>query len=322
MIDPMLDRRSYLRIAAAIRHLDEHWRDRPGLAEMARAARLSPWHFNRLFRRWAGVTPKQYLQWLALDAAKSALADPSGSVLAAAYAAGCSGPGRLHDLFVTLEAMTPGEYRAGGAGVVLRYGFADSPFGPVLIACTERGICHMAFRDAGAAAAKAALTAQWPRARLERDDQVARDVVARLWPAEPRPDPSPTQPALTLAVRGTNFQLQVWRALLAIGPCGATTYGALARAIGAPRASRAVGGAVGGNPVAWLIPCHRVLREGGGLGGYRWNPQRKRAMLAWEYAHHRAAQAGAAPARPVRATSSGAPATSGRAGGRGRRTGA
>lgn len=291
MKDATLDHRDYRRIAAAIRYLDEHWHERPGLAEMARAAHLSQWHFNRLFRRWAGVTPKQYLQWLALDAAKLALKDPDGSVLAAAYAAGCSGPGRLHDLFVTLEAMTPGAYRAGGAGVTVRYGFADSPFGTIAVARTERGICHMAFVDAGTTSATAALAAEWPRARLERDDEVAREVVAQAWPAATSDRRRAARPApLTLAVRGTNFQLQVWRALLAAGERGATSYGALAREIGAPRASRAVGGAVGDNPVAWLIPCHRVLRAGGGLGGYRWDPERKRTMLAWEYARQRAAQ--------------------------------
>lgn len=310
-----LDHRDYRRIAAAIRYIDEHWQERPALKDIARAAKLSPFHFNRLFRRWAGVTPKQYLQWLALDAAKLALKDPEGSVLAAAYAAGCSGPGRLHDLFVTLEAMTPGEYRAGGAGVTVRYGFADSPFGPLLAARTERGICHMAFADAGQTSAIAALAAEWPRARLERDDEVARAVVAQVWghasdepaaagasgvangpaadaqkPARGARSRSAPRTTLTLAVRGTNFQLQVWRALLAAGERGATSYGALARDIGAPRASRAVGGAVGDNPVAWIIPCHRVLRTGGGLGGYRWDPERKRTMLAWEYARQRAAQ--------------------------------
>lgn len=291
MKDATLDHRDYRRIAAAIRYLDEHWHERPGLAAMARAAHLSQWHFNRLFRRWAGVTPKQYLQWLALDAAKLALKDPDGSVLAAAYAAGCSGPGRLHDLFVTLEAMTPGEYRAGGAGVTVRYGFADSPFGTIVVARTERGICHMAFVDAGTTSATAALAAEWPRAWLERDDEVAREVVAQAWPAATSDRRgAPRAAPLTLAVRGTNFQLQVWRALLAAGERGATSYGALAREIGAPRASRAVGGAVGDNPVAWLIPCHRVLRAGGGLGGYRWDPERKRTMLAWEYARQRAAQ--------------------------------
>jgi AraC family transcriptional regulator of adaptative response/methylated-DNA-[protein]-cysteine methyltransferase len=301
MNDAHLDHRDYRRIERAIRHLDEHWHERPGLADLARAAGLSPWHFNRLFRRWAGVTPKQYLQWLALDAAKLELRDPDGSVLAAAYAAGCSGPGRLHDLFVTLEAMTPGEYRDGGRGVSVRYGFAESPFGTTFAARTARGVCRLEFADDGESAAVRSLTAEWPNATLERDDDAARELVMQLWPAATSAARSsvaaggrggaPTPAGLTLAVRGTNFQVQVWRALLATCESGATTYGELANAIGSPRASRAVGGAVGDNPIAWLIPCHRVLRRSGALGGYRWDPARKRAILAWEYARHRAGAA-------------------------------
>jgi AraC family transcriptional regulator of adaptative response/methylated-DNA-[protein]-cysteine methyltransferase len=301
MNDAHLDHRDYRRIERAIRHLDEHWHERPGLAALARAAGLSPWHFNRLFRRWAGVTPKQYLQWLALDAAKLQLRDPDGSVLAAAYAAGCSGPGRLHDLFVSLEAMTPGEYRDGGRGVTVRYGCADSPFGPMLVARTARGVCRLEFVDADERTLVESLAAEWPNAERVRDDAMARELVAQVWPASgtvaptPAGDATPARDAtargLTLAVRGTNFQVQVWRALLAADARGATTYGELASAIGSPRASRAVGGAVGDNPVAWLIPCHRVLRRGGALGGYRWDPARKRTMLAWEYARQRAAAA-------------------------------
>jgi AraC family transcriptional regulator of adaptative response/methylated-DNA-[protein]-cysteine methyltransferase len=290
MSDAYLDHRDYRRIERAIRHLDEHWHERPGLATLARAAGLSAWHFSRLFRRWAGVTPKQYLQWLTLDAAKAELREPGGSVLAAAYAAGCSGPGRLHDLFVTLEAMSPGEFRDGGRGVRVHYGFAATPFGPMLAARTARGICRLEFVDGHERDAVAALAAEWPNATLVRDDAGAAALAAQAWPASPaspasRASPGATpQPALTLAVRGTNFQLQVWRALLAAGERGATTYGELAAALGAPRASRAVGGAIGDNPVGWLIPCHRVLRRGGALGGYRWDPARKRTMLAWEYA--------------------------------------
>jgi len=291
MDNTALDHRDYRRIADAIAYLDAHWRERPSLAAAAAAANLSPWHFNRLFRRWAGVTPKQYLQWLALDAAKLELREAEGSVLAAAYAAGCSGPSRLHDLFVSIEAMTPGEYRAGGKGVTVRYGYADSPFGRCLAARTLRGVCHLAFLDDGDDAALARLRTEWPRAQVVRDDAAATALAAVLWPrtrtgAEAGGGAvrtsAPASRAITLHLRGTNFQLQVWRALLAAD--GATTYGELARAIGAPRASRAVGGAVGDNPVAWLIPCHRVLRASRALGGYRWDPVRKRAMLAWEYA--------------------------------------
>lgn len=298
MNDAHLDHRDYRRIERAIRYLDEHWPERPGLAAIARAAGLSPWHFNRLFRRWAGVTPKQYLQWLALDAAKLQLRDPEGSVLAAAYAAGCSGPGRLHDLFVTLEAMSPGEYRDGGRGVTVRYGFAVTPFGPMLVARTARGVCRLDFVDDGERPAAARLAAEWPNATLTRDDAGAGELATQLWPAEVDDGTAPTAPGdgrprpaagLTLAVRGTNFQLQVWRALLA-SERGTVTYGELAAALGVPRASRAVGGAVGENPLGWIIPCHRVLRSGGALGGYRWDPGRKRTILAWEYARHRAAR--------------------------------
>lgn len=289
MSDAHLDHRDYRRIERAIRYLDEHWQDRPGLAAIAKAAGLSPWHFNRLFRRWAGVTPKQYLQWLALDAAKMSLRDPDGSVLAAAYAAGCSGPGRLHDLFVTIEAMTPGEYRDGGRDVTVRYGFAATPFGPMLAARTERGVCRLEFVDDGERAAAARLRDEWPNATLERDDAAAGELAATIWPSGVRAAAAPQ--ALTVAVRGTNFQLQVWRALLATGDAGATTYGALATELGMPRASRAIGGAVGDNGIAWLIPCHRVLRANGALGGYRWSPDRKRTILAWQYARTRAAEA-------------------------------
>jgi AraC family transcriptional regulator of adaptative response/methylated-DNA-[protein]-cysteine methyltransferase len=300
--------RDYRRIERAIRYLDEHWPERPGLAAIARAADLSPWHFNRLFRRWAGVTPKQYVQWLALDAAKNELRTADGSVLAAAYAAGCSGPGRLHDLFVTLEAMSPGEYRDGGRGVTLSYGFAATPFGTMLAARTARGICRLEFVDDGEAEAVGRLAAEWPNATLGRDDDVAATLAMQLWPERAAAagngsaagaERAPSPPRLTLAVRGTNFQLQVWRALLAASEGGATTYGQLAAAVGAPRASRAVGGAVGDNPIAWIIPCHRVLRRGGGLGGYRWDPARKRTILAWEYLRHRAAAERAESVRPA-----------------------
>jgi AraC family transcriptional regulator, regulatory protein of adaptative response / methylated-DNA-[protein]-cysteine methyltransferase len=288
MNDAHLHHRDYRRIEQAIRYLDEHWLERPGLAELASAACLSPWHFNRLFHRWAGVTPKQYLQWLALDAAKLQLRGPEGSVLAAAYAAGCSGPGRLHDLFVSLEAMTPGEYREGGRGVTVHYGFACTPFGLMLVARTMRGVCRLEFVDNGLRAATAAFGAEWPGADLVRDDAMASELVARIWPAQSARRSKPG--SLTVAVRGTNFQVHVWRALLEAGERGATTYGELASALGSARASRAVGGAVGANPIAWLIPCHRVLRRSGELGGYRWDPSRKRTMLAWEYARQRAGE--------------------------------
>ena len=174
MNDRNLDHRDYRRIAAAIRYLDEHWSERPGLAELARAAHLSPFHFNRLFRRWAGVTPKQYLQWLALDAAKHALGTEGASLLEATGSVGLSGPSRLHDLFVTLEAMTPGEWKSGGIGLAIRYGYASSPFGLLLVARTDRGLCHLSFETAPGNAAPRELTSRYPHAEFLRDDPMAR----------------------------------------------------------------------------------------------------------------------------------------------------
>jgi AraC family transcriptional regulator, regulatory protein of adaptative response / methylated-DNA-[protein]-cysteine methyltransferase len=280
MNDPYLDHRDYRRIARAIRHLDEHWAERPSLAALARAAQLSPFHFNRLFRRWAGVTPKQYLQWLALDAAKLALGRDRASLLSAAFAAGLSGPSRLHDLFVTLEAVTPGEWKSGGEELAIRYGYARSPFGLVLAAQTARGVCHLSFEAEDAKGAPAALRDGWPRARFVREDGQAQALVARLWSKD-------EGAALALAPRGTNFQLRVWRALLESSE-RTTSYGTLARAIASPKSARAVGRAVGSNPLAYIIPCHRVLRADRALGGYRWGADRKRMMLAWEYARARA----------------------------------
>jgi AraC family transcriptional regulator of adaptative response/methylated-DNA-[protein]-cysteine methyltransferase len=286
MNDAYLDHRDYRRIAAAIRYLDEHWLERPTLTALAKAADLSPFHFNRLFRRWAGVTPKQYLQWLALDAAKLALGRDGASLLSTALEAGFSGPSRLHDLFVTLEAMTPGEWKSGGEQLPISYGYARSPFGLALVARTARGLCHLSFETAAAASVPAALARAWPRARFIRDEQMASALVGSLWPGAQGP-----ATRLTVALRGTNFQMKVWRALLAVagaeGEARAVSYGALARAVGQPGSARAIGQAVGGNPVAWLIPCHRVLRTNRALGGYRWGTDRKRMMLAWEYARQR-----------------------------------
>jgi AraC family transcriptional regulator, regulatory protein of adaptative response / methylated-DNA-[protein]-cysteine methyltransferase len=270
-----LDGRDFARIARAIRFIDENFRAQPRLATIARAVHLSEFHFNRLFRRWAGVTPRQYLAFVTARAAHAALAR-APSVLAAAYAVGLSAPSRLHDLMVTLEAVTPGELRTGGAGLALTAGFTATPFGPALIACTARGIAHLSFvDDREEGAALAALAQSWPRARLARDDAAAATLAARIW--QPTTDLAP----LRLAVAGTNFQLKVWRALLQTAGTPTLSYARLAQAAGAPDASRAVGNAVGANPVAWLIPCHKVLRADGGLGGYHWGTDRKRAMLTW-----------------------------------------
>lgn len=274
-----VDSRDFRRIARAIRFIDAHFREQPRLAAIAASTGLSEFHFNRLFRRWAGVTPRQYLAFITARAARGALAG-AASVLDAALAVGLSGPGRLHDLLVTLEGVTPGELKARGAGLEIRYGFSATPFGTALIGSTERGVCHLSFHDSGAGrpavAALAALAAQWDRARLSRSDAGAQETAVEIFGGRPQ-ESAP----LRLAVRGTNFQLKVWQALLEAGSAGPTTYRAVAEAAGVAGAERAVGNAVGANPVAWLIPCHNVLRSDGSLGGYRWGQERKRAMLAW-----------------------------------------
>jgi len=266
---------SYRRIEKVIRHIDLHHARQPGLEELARVAGLSVFHFSREFRRWAGLSPTRYLRTVALSVAKREL-DERGSVLAAAWAAGLSGGGRLHDLFVNFEAVTPGEYKESGAGIRLRHGYAQSPFGRVHLAVSPRGLVHLAFVDGSDADALLDLKRRWPLAGLERDDQAAAALVRQVFVER--------SGSITLAPAGTNFQVKVWQALLDLGARGATSYSAIAAAIGQAGASRAVGQAVGANPVAWLIPCHHVLRRDGDLGGYRWGVERKRAMLAWEHA--------------------------------------
>lgn len=269
----------FTRIARAIRYLAEHVREQPSVAAVADAAGWSEYHFARVFRQWAGISPKQLLQHLSLVAARQAL-DDDRSVLQAALDAGLSGPGRLHDLFVSLEAVTPGEYKARGRGLVLRFGTADTPFGPARIVVSERGIAFLAFADdSGEFDGWDDFTAAWSEARWEHDPAAIRRVAGDIWRAAPG-----QQRRLTLWIHGSNFQQQVWRALLAAGRESTVSYARLARDIGRAEACRAVGSAVGANPVGWLIPCHHVLRANGALGGYRWGVERKQAMLAWEVA--------------------------------------
>jgi AraC family transcriptional regulator of adaptative response/methylated-DNA-[protein]-cysteine methyltransferase len=293
--DTFLNSRDFARVARAIRYIEENFRAQPRLATIAAAARLSEFHFNRLFRRWAGLTPRQYLAFVTARAARGALAH-GASVLEAAFALGLSGPGRLHDLLVTLEAVTPGELKARGGGLELTYGFSDTPFGRALLASSARGLSHLAFvQPDSESEALAVLAARWPQALRARDDDGAAAQARRIWGATPA-----GAVPLRLAVQGTNFQLKVWQALLQLGSHGPTTYAQLAHAAGVPHGARAVGNAVGMNPVAWLIPCHAVLRADGDLGGYRWGADRKRAMLAWS-----ALRAGPAPrAQAVRAAQS------------------
>ncbi|MDX1606565.1 MAG: methylated-DNA--[protein]-cysteine S-methyltransferase [Candidatus Competibacterales bacterium] len=268
----------YARIARAIRFLEQHRARQPTLAELAAALDLSPFHCQRLFRRWAGVSPKRFLQCLTVAHAKRLL-HASRSVLDASLDSGLSGPGRLHDHFVALEAVTPGEYRSGGRGLTIAYGHHEGPFGQVLVAVTERGVCGLSFCDEDSSVALAELRRQWPAAELVHAPETTAATAARLF-EQAGPDDRP----LSLLVRGSNFQVSVWRALLRIPPGTVRTYGDLADAVGRPGAARAVGQAVGANPVAWLIPCHRVIRASGAVDGYRWGTVRKKAMLARETA--------------------------------------
>jgi len=272
----------YTRIERAIRYLEQNYQQQPGLKELARGAGLSEFHFQRLFRRWAGISPKRFVQFLTAGHAVRMLRE-SRTNLEAAYDAGLSGGGRLHDLLVNFHAATPGELKRAGAGMTIQYGIHPSPFGECLIAVTARGVCHLGFMPAAdRRAVLAELTAEWPRARLEAAPRVTAPVARRLFTRG-----NGKAPGIGLHVRGTNFQIKVWEALLRIPPGCVASYEAIARRIHAPRAVRAVANAVAHNPVAWLIPCHRVIRKSGALGGYRWGATRKKVLLAWE-----AAQAG------------------------------
>lgn len=272
----------YARVERAIRYLDAQRASQPTLADVARQVGLSESHFQRLFTRWAGISPKRFIQHQTAEVLKS-LIKRDRSVLDASFEAGLSGPSRAHDLILNAEAVTPGDLARAGEGLTIAYGFHGTPFGECLIATTANGICHLAFLGpVSRAAALERLKHDWPRATLRPDQQGTARAIARAFPAPGER----AVPGLSLHVKGTNFQLKVWRALLAVPDGGVTTYGALAAAIDEPDASRAVGNAVGRNPISWLIPCHRVLRSTGALGGYAWGPDRKRVMLTLERLHH------------------------------------
>lgn len=265
------------RIASVIRYLDEKHSEQPSLSELAAAVDLSESHFHRLFQRWAGVTPKDFLQSLTAEYAKRRLRD-SASVLEAALDCGLSGPGRLHDLLVTLEAASPGEFKSGGHGLNIEWGFAESPFGLCSIGWNTRGICHLAFHETDDLMEEpAALRENWPNASLDQNDSAARRQAKMIFNFN-----ASVATPLKAFVRGTPFQLRVWRALIQIPEGCVTSYRAMADAIGSPDAARAIGTACGANSVAYLIPCHRVIRETGVVQGYRWGSTRKRALLAWE----------------------------------------
>ena len=282
-------------VRRAIAFLSEQWREQPQMDAIAAHVGLSESHLNLLFRRWAGLSPKAFLQALTLDHARSLLRN-SATVLDAAYEVGLSGPGRLHDLFVTHEAMSPGEFKSGGEGLTLSYGFHASPFGEALAVAAPRGLAALGWVDQKAAAglasgegkpsggrdgALADMVRRWPRARFVRDDAAAAPYVARafdpaLWRA---------QTPLRIVLIGTDFEVRVWETLLCIPLGKATTYGAVAGKLGKPKAARAVGAAVGRNPISFVVPCHRVLGASGALTGYHWGITRKQAILGWEAGH-------------------------------------
>ena len=270
----------YERIETAIHFLEQNFRQQPSLEEVAAAVGLSEYHFHRLFSRWVGTTPKRFLRFLTAEYAKERLAD-SASVLDAAYDAGLSGSGRLHDLLVNLEAISPGEYKRGGAGLVIAYGIHPSPFGACLLAVTERGVCGLEFlADRSGRQTREDLAARWPGAELVEDPALTAPYLERLFPPSGEHDGVP----IPLLVKGTNFQLSVWQALLRIPPGDLVGYGDIARHLGKPGAARAVGSAVGANPISYLIPCHRVIRSVADFGNYRWGAERKKAMIGWEAA--------------------------------------
>ncbi len=275
-----MSRSDYSRVEQAIRFLTENATEQPSLEAVAEEVGLSAFHFQRLFQRWAGVSPKRFLQFLTLEEAKRMLAE-SRSLLDVSHAVGLSGPSRLHDLFLSLEQMTPGEYKAKAQGLTIHWGVEETSFGPALFAALDRGLCGLAFlQDDDPAGALAELRARWPGARLASRSTRVRDYADAL---DARMRGRSGQP-LSLVLKGTPFQLRTWEALLRIPPGQAVSYRDLAVLSSAPGAVRAVGTAVGQNPIAWLIPCHRVIQATGALGQYHWGGPRKQAILAFERA--------------------------------------
>lgn len=280
----------YEKIACAIRYIRAHLHEQPSLSAIAAQVNLSEHHFQRLFSRWAGVSPKRFLQVLTLEQAKKLLEQNPLSFLDASYELGLSSGSRLYDHFVQIEAVTPSEYKQAGQGLTIVYGYHDTPYGLAFIAMTQRGICQFDFVEAGQREEPLArLKEHWHQAVISNDDAETKRVVDMLFASESPVGPyfssvSKDDRPLSLWVRGTNFQLNVWRALLKIPAGQLATYGGIAQAIGKPKAFRAVGSAIGRNPIALLIPCHRVIRQSGELGGYRWGEVRKQAILARETA--------------------------------------
>ncbi|MFH1766054.1 MAG: methylated-DNA--[protein]-cysteine S-methyltransferase [Gemmatimonadota bacterium] len=283
----------YQTVARALQYLGQHFLHQPSLEELAAHVGMSRFHFQRLFTRWAGVSPKRFLQFLTLEHAKGLLLQ-SEPVLQTAFASGLSGPARLHDLFISTEGVTPGEFKSRGLTLQIFYGVHPTPFGPALFARTDRGLCHLAFLDSECEREKNAavdgLRTDWPDAVLaEAPENTAALAQAIFYSGSASPPITP----LSLFLKGTNYQIKVWTALLRIPPGSITTYGGLAQALGAPKSARAVGSAVARNPIAFLIPCHRVIRGLGALGEYRWGAVRKRAIIGWEAAQRETIDSGA-----------------------------
>ncbi|MFT5877839.1 MAG: AraC family transcriptional regulator of adaptative response [Dokdonia sp.] len=267
---------NYERIANAINYIKEDYKSQPSLDEIAEKANLSPYHFQRLFKEWAGVSPKKFLQYISVENAKKILNEQNSTLLDTTMEIGLSGTGRLHDLFVNIEGMTPGEYKNGGEQLIINYSYAQSPFGMVMVASTKKGLCHVAFID-DEEKAIFGLKNQFPNAkyqqRVDQSQVNALMIFANDWSEVSK---------IKLHLKGTDFQLKVWDALLKIPKGQLSSYGNIAHEIQNPKAARAVGTAIGSNPVAFLIPCHRVIQSSGEIGGYRWGNTRKTAIIGWE----------------------------------------
>lgn len=271
------DKINFERIATAIEYIRDNFRFQPSLDEVAEKVHLSPFHFQRMFTEWAGVSPKKFLQYISIEHAKKILKDKQSTLFEAALDTGLSGTGRLHDLFIHIEGMTPGEYKNGGENLIIRYSFSESPFGEVMLASTSKGVCYMAFADDNLLSAEE-LKRNFPCAEYqEKTDDFQQQALSIFLDNH-----SPGE--LKLHLKGTGFQLKVWEALLKIPAGQLATYGEIARNIDCPRACRAVGSAIGDNPVAFIIPCHRVIQSGGNIGNYHWGSTRKLAMIGWEAA--------------------------------------
>lgn len=271
-----MDTLNYDRIAKAIEYIRANFKSQPGLEEIAEQVHISPFHFQRLFTEWAGTSPKNFVQYTSIAYAKKLLKDNSATLFDAAYETGLSGTGRLHDLFIKIEGMTPAEYRDGGRSLVISYGFYGSPFGEVIVASTAKGICHMAFVENRVTAA-IELQRRFPNASLREGREALHQSALSIFNGERLCE-------VKLHLKGTPFQLKVWETLLKIPSGGLAAYSDVASKIGTPNASRAVGTAIGSNPVAYLIPCHRVIKSTGETGGYMWGPTRKAALIGWEAA--------------------------------------